>query len=142
MATFRNIHHYDDIIDKPYQKSHKHTPMSSLERAAQFAPFAALTGHKEAVLETARHVSSKKILDDDQKYIINQQLQQIKENIDLYPMIELTYFIPDNKKSGGDYITIVTAIKKIDMYDKTIMTIDNQKINIDDIYQLNIEEKE
>ncbi|MCD7809475.1 MAG: YolD-like family protein [Erysipelotrichaceae bacterium] len=132
MATFRNIHDYSDIIDLPYQKSTRHPPMSTLDRAAQFAPFAALTGHKEAVLETARHVSSKKILDDDQKQIINQQLQKIKDN----STIELTYFIADTKKKGGTYVTDIISIKKIDEYEKVLITTDNQKIKIDDIYEI------
>ncbi|MCD7892136.1 MAG: YolD-like family protein [Erysipelotrichaceae bacterium] len=133
MATFRNIHDYSDIINLPYQKSTRHPPMSTLDRAAQFAPFAALTGHKEAVLETARYVSSKKVLDDDQKQIINQQLQSIKENMN---SVELTYFVSDNKKSGGTYITDVISVKKIDEYEKVIITNDNQRINIDDIYEI------
>ncbi len=132
MATFRNIHDYSDIINLPYQKSTRHPPMSTLDRAAQFAPFAALTGHKEAVLETARHVSSKKVLDDDQKQIINQQLHKIKDN----STIELTYFVADKKKTGGTYVTDIISIKKIDEYEKVIVTTNNQKIKIDDIYEI------
>ncbi len=132
MATFRNIHDYSDIINLPYQKSTRHPPMSSLDRAAQFAPFAALTGHKEAVLETARYVSSKKVLDDDQKQIINQKLQKIKAN----STIELTYFVADIKKTGGTYITDIILVKKIDEYEKVIITSDNQRINIEDIYEI------
>jgi len=132
MATFRNIHDYSDIINQPYQKSTKHPPMSTLDRAAQFAPFAPLTGHKEAVLETARYVSSKKILDDDQKHIINQQLRKIKA----HSTIELTYFVADANKTGGAYITDIISIKKIDEYEKVIITTNNQKIKIEDIYEI------
>ena len=81
MANKNNIHDYSDIIDQPHHVSKVHQPMTMFERAAQFAPFAALTGHKDAIKETERLTTNKKILDENQIEIINRKLQLIVNNI-------------------------------------------------------------
>ena len=82
------MHNYDDIIDMDYPFKLKHPRMSVSARACQFAPFAALTGHKESIDETSRITDEKKILDDDSKELINQQLMVINQNINCHPKVQ------------------------------------------------------
>lgn len=139
MATIENIHDYTDIIDQPRHVSKVRKHMLIKDRAAQFAPFAALTGHKEAVSETQRLVVKKKILDENQKEILDYHLQQILLNIKHQPFIRITYFKQDSKKSGGSYITIEGHVKKIDDYHKRMILVEGESISIKDIAM--IEEK-
>ena len=111
MATIKNIHDYSDIINLPYKKSKKYKHMSQKNRAAQFAPFAALTGHKQLIQETQRLTEDKKELDENKKSILNQKLLYF---IETKEKIKITYFKKDQKKSGGDYLTTIQRIKKID----------------------------
>lgn len=130
----RDEHRYDDIIDLPHHVSKTHKHMSNLDRAAQFAPFAALSGHEEAVKETARLTDERMILDESQIAILDQRLQIISDQLDLKQPISITYFKPDMKKNGGAYITVNKVIKKIDTYENVIVFEDKTKININDIY--------
>ena len=87
-------HKYDDIINLPHHDSKKHPQMSLHDRAAQFSPFAALTGHKAAINETARLTDEKQILSEDVIAKLNEQLNLIKENIGTNPIVTITYFVP------------------------------------------------
>ena len=128
---------YDDIINYDYQM--KHPRMSKLERSAEFAPFAALTGHKESIMETARITDNKIIIDDGIKEIINHKIRIILDNIKVKPLITITYFVPDLKKNGGKYITETNKVKKIDL-DKKIIVMDNlNKIFFDNILDIESE---
>ena len=124
MATIKNIHDYSDIINLPYKKSKKYKHMSQKNRAAQFAPFAALTGHKQLIQETQRLTEDKKELDENKKSILNQKLLYF---IETKEKIKITYFKKDQKKSGGDYLTTIQRIKKIDSIYQTI-TLQNGQI--------------
>ena len=84
MATIKNIHDYSDIINLPYKKSKKYKHMSQKDRAAQFAPFAALTGHKQLIQETQRLTEDKKELDENKKSILNQKLLHSKNKKDRF----------------------------------------------------------
>lgn len=140
----KNIHNYDDIIALPHHVSKKHPQMSLEDRAAQFAPFAALTGHKESIKEIARITDLKKILDENQIETINLELQHIQEQIKNAPLVKVTYFISDDKKDGGKYVTKTAYIKKIDEYQNLLILEDNLKIKIVDIYcikMLSLEKK-
>lgn len=95
MATIKNIHDYSDIINLPYKKSKKYKHMSQKNRAAQFAPFAALTGHKQLIQETQRLTEDKKELDENKKSILNQKLLYF---IETKEKIKITYFKKDQKK--------------------------------------------
>lgn len=106
---------YDDIINLERPISKKRTPMSIESRAAQFAPFSALTGYSEAVKETARLTDDKKILSDGIKEVINEKINYIKNNLKSIGEVQITYFIKDKKKSGGKYTTITGLVKKIDI---------------------------
>ena len=127
---------YDDIIDVPYVKSSKYPHMKIEERASMFAPFAALAGHSEAVLETERITNVKKYIDEDKKtYLDNQINLAFSNNLD----VVITYFVCDKYKEGGKYVTICEKIKKIDTYKRVIKLFNNKEIKIDDISDIKIE---
>lgn len=132
----KDIHNYDDIINMPRHISSKHPQMKIIDRAAQFAPFAALTGHKESINEASRITDSKKELDENQKEILNNKLNYILLNLDKLLEIKITYFQADLKKSVGKYVTVLASIKKIDEYNKVLVLNNGKKIKIDDLYWL------
>ena len=129
-------HKYDDIINLPHQVSKKHPRMSLHDRAAQFSPFAALTGHKAAINETARLTDEKQILSEDVIAKLNEQLNLIKENIGTNQTVTITYFVPDDKKSGGAYISHTGVVKKIDEYNHTVILTDKTVIPIEQISEM------
>ena len=127
------MNNYDDIINEPMPKLIK--PRMSLEaRSAQFAPYAALVGYGDAIAETARRVDKKIILTEDEKSVLDNKLQIIKQEID--PEITITYFIKDKYKNGGIYDTITGILHKIDTYKNTIVLKDKTIIKLDDIYNI------
>lgn len=129
-------HKYDDIINLPHHVSKKHPQMSLLNRAAQFSPFAALTGHEDAIQETARLTDSFIELNEDKKEQLDEQLQLIRENLEQKPECEITYFRPDDKKDGGTYVTIRGRIKKIDEYSHQIIFTDGTILPIEHIFSI------
>lgn len=129
-----NDHCYDDIINLPHHVSDSRPQMSRASRAAQFSPFAALTGYDAAVSETARLTDEKLEPDEDTKAKINLCLQIIIDHIDEHPTVSITYFKPDERKSGGAYITQNCVVRRIDEYERVVISIDGSKIPIDDIY--------
>ena len=129
---------YDDIINLPHHQSAKHNQMSRLNRAAQFAPFAALTGHGAAISEAARLTDEKIELEEEIISILNEQIQIIYENISEKPFVEINYFAPDDCKSGGKYVMVSGNVRRIDDYNREIIFTDDLRIPIDDIYSINI----
>ncbi len=127
---------YEDIINLEHPEPINHPRMSIDKRAGQFAPFAALTGYDEAVKETARLTDKRLEIDEGLKNILNNKLQYILENKLLQPEITFTYFVYDNKKSGGKYIEKTGVVKKIDLNEKYIMLKDKTKISIDEIINI------
>ena len=132
-----NIKKYEDIINLPHHISSKHPQMSLEERSAQFAPFAALTGYEDCVEETARLTDERIDMSEDIKEILNEKIRKIIKIIDKNPKIKLTYFIPDNKKNGGKYMTIEGKIKKIDEINQELILINGKKIKINDVIDIN-----
>ena len=129
---------YQDIIDYNYTGSQRLNKMSVQDRAAQFAPFAALSGHGEAVKETARIVDEKIELGEDAIQGITEKLNYIEANIkDL--IISITYFVPDSRKYGGRYVTRTTSVKKIDNINRSLILKNGIEINFDNIYDIVIE---
>mgnify|MGYP003305198052 CR=1 FL=1 len=128
---------YEDIINLPHHVSTKHPQMTRTARAAQFAPFAALTGYSDAIKETSRLTSKRIELDEELKIILNNKLQLILDNINETPEVSFTYFIYDNIKSGGEYITITGIVKKIDIVNGYIFLTDKTKIPINEIININ-----
>ena len=127
---------YDDIINLPHHVSQKHPQMSIHDRAAQFAPFAALTGHGEAIAETARLTDRKIELDDYEKMKLDEKLLILQEHIMEMPEISVTYFCPDEKKEGGKYVTVTKALRKINDMERTLLMEDGMQIRIEDILEV------
>lgn len=132
MSEFR----YNDILNMPYPNPEieKDFPDKIL-RAAQFAPFAALTGYDEAVVETARLTDSKLELDEYQKAELNDRLQFLN-NSEEDEEISITYFVPDKRKSGGAYITKKGIVLKVREYEKDVLMVDGTEIPINDITEI------
>ena len=128
---------YDDILHLPHHVSEKHPPMSRLDRAAQFSPFAALTGYEAAVKETARLTDRRIELDEGEKEAIDQRLTLVQERLPVPTEVTITYFIPDKKKAGGAYVNISGTVKKIDDYERMVILRDGTSIPIDDILHIN-----
>ena len=119
---------YADIINQSRPVSSKHPPMSMLNRAAQFSPFAALTGYDATVKETARLTDEKIVLDEYAKSMLSDKLQMIAEHIDDLPEVTFIYFVPDKKKSGGAYVSVTGQVKEIDEYERVVRLCDGLKI--------------
>lgn len=132
---------YNDIINLPHHVSKTHPRMSLHDRAAQFSPFAVLTGHEEEINESARLTEKKLELDEDEKIRINEKLQFIKNNIDKDITVTFTYFVPDVKKAGGEYRKITGKVKKINIYEHKIIMSEGMIINIEDIIDVDIMKK-
>lgn len=127
---------YDDIINLPHHVSTKHPRMSATDRAAQFSPFAALTGHEAAIAETARLTDARPILDESRKMELNDRLQIILEHISLKPETAITYFVPDEKKAGGSYHQVLGPVKKFNETGHTIVMENGTVIPVNDILEI------
>ena len=124
---------YEDIINLPHHVSSTRPQMSMLDRAAQFSPFAALTGYDAAIKETGRLTDEKIELDEDTKAALDMKQAYLIEMIDEQPEISITYFLPDTKKSGGAYVTVTGNLKRFDEYERLLILTDGKKIPMDDI---------
>ena len=133
---------YQDIINLPHHVSKTRPQMAILDRAAQFSPFAALTGHEAAIEEVGRITDYFVELDESRKMDLNEKLQSVIEQNDKKMEVIITYFQPDEKKSGGSYINITGVIKKIDDYEQCIILQDKSKILIKFLYDIEIKENE
>ena len=116
---------YEDIINLPHHVSKTRPQMSMLERAAQFSPFAALNGYDDAVKETGRLTDERIELGDEER--------DLQEIIADRPEITVTFFVPDEKKSGGSYTAITGNLKRVDLYERLLVLTDGKKIPLDDI---------
>jgi Cation/multidrug efflux pump len=130
---------YEDIINLPHHVSSHHPQMSLENRAAQFAPFAALTGYGSAVTETARLTDKRITLEENAMEQLGIRLNILQEEIDSQPEIEVTYFLPDQKKEGGAYVTATGSLKKIDDYEGVIVFVGGEKVPLDDIVDIDCE---
>lgn len=119
---------YDDMINFPHPVSKTHPQMPRYDRAAQFSPFAALTGHEEAIRETARQTEAWVDLEEDRKQELNEKMQEIAEHLKEAPEVTLTYFKDDDKKAGGTYVTVTGRIKKLQEYEKQLVLEDGTVI--------------
>lgn len=127
---------YDDIIDLPHHQSATRPRMSRINRAAQFAPFAALTGYEAAILETGRLTDMRIELDESRKSILNERLRLLILHLRDKPEVTITYFEPDLKKSGGAYLSVTGHIRKVDEYSHTVSLEDGTAVLIDQIFEL------
>jgi len=130
------IDNYDDIkhLTRPqYDDLH---PMSKHDRAAQFSPFAALVGYDDAVAETARMTDSKAELTEDEMSELNANLNRLLDSLDERPQISVTYFVPDEKKSGGKYVEKVGVVRIYDSYAGELVFTDGVRIAVTDMSDL------
>lgn len=129
---------YEDIIHLPHHVSRKHPQMSLKERAAQFSPFAALTGHSAATEEAARLTAQEAVLDETETLRINEQLAYLKKNLSDAGPVLITYFQEDERKEGGAYVTAQSLVRKIDEYRQTVVLQNGMIIRMEHIRQLEI----
>ena len=134
-----NLHKYDDIMDLPHYTSPNRRRMANIDRAAQFSPFAALTGYDADVLEAARVTDQRLTLTEDMKEILDRKQQRHAEIIDEYPEVTVTYFVPDPRKAGGSYETVTGNLKKIDEYEQTLVMTNGKTIPIPDVISIDSE---
>lgn len=127
---------YDDIINLPHHVSETHPQMSMRNRAAQFSPFAALSGHSDAIHETARYTDDFQGVDESNVEALNQRIAMILDKINEHPQITVTYFKPDEKKEGGSYTLKTGNIKRVDDYEHVLQFTDNEKIPIQSIFNI------
>lgn len=130
---------YDDIIEMPHHISKKHPRMSQADRAAQFSPFAALTGYDDAISETGRLTDGRVDLDDNEKALLALKLQAAFDDPEDPPLISITHFVKDPRKQGGSYITTHGKAKKYDNVGRAVVMQDSTKIYVDDILSIEIE---
>ena len=141
MGERQLTHRYDDIIDQPHWQSPTRPRMSRLNRAAQFAPFAALTGHDAAILETGRLTDAFTELDESRKAELDDKLRYIILHLHEKPEVTITYFRPDGKKEGGAYFSAAGAVRKIDEEKKIVIMEERTVIAIDRIFEIKINKK-
>lgn len=125
---------YDDIINLPHHTSSTRPRMSALGRAAQFAPFAALTGYEAAISETGRLTDRYIELTEAEKLLLNDKLRIIIDFLDEKPEVSITYFKPDERKEGGAYLTVTGNVKCIDEFERVVVLTDKRRILIEQIY--------
>ena len=130
----KETHRYDDIIHLSRPVSKKRSPMSNFDRAAQFSPFAALTGYDAVIAETGRLTDTQIELDEGGKALLDEKLQTIREHLAQQPKVKLTVFCPDSRKSGGAYETITGNVKKIDPVARILVLTGGEVIPVDRIY--------
>ncbi len=124
---------YDDIIDLPHPEPRCKPRMSAIDRAAQFAPFAALTGYEAVVEEAARLTDTRSELSEDEKSVLNGKMQRIADNLEKEPFVTVTYFVPDKRKSGGAYVDASGIVETIDEFERCIVMTDGARIPIDQV---------
>ena len=124
---------YDDIIRLPHHVSQNHPQMSMHDRAAQFAPFAALTGYEAAVGETARLTSERRELDPQEAEELNRRLTDLAARLKDRPKVTIEYFVPDDRKSGGAYVTVTGRVRHISVPEKTLVLEDGAVISLEDV---------
>ena len=129
-------HEYDDIINLPHHVSKVHPQMTMYQRAAQFAPFAALTGHDAAIRETARLTDSQIELGDENNEILNRKLAILQDLLKDMPEVTITFFQPDEKKSGGSYETYTGNLRVIDDYNQNLIMSDDKKIPLPSVLDI------
>lgn len=127
---------YDDIIHLPHHVSKRHPQMSLYNRAAQFAPFAALTGYEEAIIEMARLTAPKVDMMEDNQQLLDRKLALLSHSLIEQPTVSITYFQPDKKKSGGQYLTVTGVIKCIRDSERVIRMADGKRVSIDTIINI------
>ena len=131
-----DAHRYDDIINLPHHTSSVHPRMPIEKRAAQFSPFEALTGYGDAVTETARWTDRRVELDEDRRSALEERLQFLLEGRERKRSAALTWFIPDERKSGGRYVTHTGVLRKFDALNRVLVMEDGTRIPVDEVTEV------
>ena len=134
--TNASNHQYDDIIDLPHHVSATRPRMSMIDRAAQFSPFAALTGYDAAIKETGRMTDERIELSEESRAVLDGKQQLLLDNLADHPEVSVTHFVPDERKSGGAYVTVTGQVKKVDEFERLLILTDGTKIPLDDILDI------
>lgn len=129
---------YDDIIGLSHHISQRHPQMPMQDRAAQFSPFAALTGHGDAIRETERLTSDWSELDEDELEELDHRFVWLRDHLTERPEIQVLYFEPDLKKEGGDYISASGIVRKIDMAERYLQMTDGKRIPLDHVRDITV----
>lgn len=126
---------YEDImhLSRPIPNRPR---MSMIDRAAQFSPFAALTGYDAAIQETGRLTDARIELEEDAKARLSDRLQLLKESLQEGPVVQITYFVPDERKEGGAYVTETGVVLRIDEYTRQLILVDGKRIPLREVIQL------
>ncbi len=127
---------YNEIINLPHHVSKTRPQMPMSDRAAQFAPFAALTGYDSAIKETERLTDERIELDEEALSTLNMRCRLLMDALDEEPKVEITYFKPDERKAGGKYISVIGTVKKVDDFERLITMQDGMKIPMDDVLSI------
>ena len=127
---------YSDIINQPHHVSHNHPQMPMMARAAQFAPFAALTGYDAVIHETARQTDKQVELEEYDNERLNRIFSELMDSLEEHPVVTVSYFKPDEHKAGGAYVTVTGQLKKIDTYEQLMVMEDGTAIPIGNIMDL------
>lgn len=127
---------YEDIIALPRHRSLRHAPMPRIGRAAQFAPFAALTGYDAAVQETARLTQRQLEVDEEGLMLMDEKLHALLEIIRDQPQVTITFFEPDAKKAGGAYLSVTGRIRRVDEINRQIIFADRTVIDMDSVCEI------
>lgn len=135
---YKDAHRYDDIIQLPHHQSKKRAHMSLHDRAAQFSPFAALTGHEAAIEETERRTEEEITLDDTMIADISDKLYEISQHLSEKWRVSITYFRPDEKKAGGAYLTDVGTIKKINEAEQLVIMDSGMRIKMEQMIKIEV----
>ncbi len=130
----KETHKYDDIIHLPHPVSPRRSGMTVHDRAAQFSPFAALTGYEDVIAESGRLTDMQSELTDSAIEQINEKLRSLAEAEE--PVITVRYFMPDRHKAGGAYVTAKGTLKRIDTYAQVLVLTDGRKIPLEAICDL------
>lgn len=137
MSEIQNTsNQYDDIINLPHHVSKTHAPMALYKRAAQFAPFAALTGYEAAIHETARLTEQRIELDENSKEALDEKLRELLRHLSEHPEIKITYFKEDERKEGGAYLTVTCHVKRIDPITRVMTMQEDMVIRLDDVIDI------
>ena len=129
---------YDDIIALPHPEPRTHPRLSLHDRAVQFSPFAALTGHSAAIAETGRLTDSRITLDESEMARVDAELQHLQELLPSRPTESITYFVPDERKAGGSYQTVTGTVRRIDTANGVVLLTDRREVPIADIFDITI----
>ena len=134
-----NCDQYNDIIDLPHHVSATRPRMSMIDRAAQFSPFAALTGYDAAIKETGRLTDERIELSEESHAALDRKQQLLLDNLADRPEVSVNYFVPDEQKSGGTYVTVTGQVKKVDEFERLLILTDGTKIPLNEVWDMESE---